>query len=209
MPRLILTRHGQTDFNAQQRYQGNLDIPLNAAGEDQARFLTPRLASIKLDAAYTSDLQRAVRTAELALENHSSGLQPRQLKLLREIHGGAFEGLQWGEFSTRYPQDAARWRADRTHTRPPGGGENLLDAAERVDRAIKQILKEVPDPDATILLVLHGGIISLLLCQVMRMELERLWQWRIDNCSVTILDLYETGGILSLFNDIAHIKVNQ
>ena len=207
MPRFILTRHGQTDFNAQQRYQGNLDIPLNSEGEAQARFLTARLAPIKLDAVYTSDLQRAIRTAELALENHPSGLIPRQLKLLREIHGGAFEGLQWEEFSSRYPEDAVRWRADRTHTRPPGG-ENLLDAAERIDLALKKILEEVPDPDATILLVLHGGIISLLLCQVMRMELERLWQWRIDNCSVSILDLYETGGILSLFNDIAHIKVS-
>lgn len=206
MPRLILTRHGQTDFNAQQRYQGNLDIPLNAEGEAQARFLTPRLAALRFDAAYSSDLQRAARTAEIALENHSSGLTAKPLKLLREINGGAFEGLQWGEFSSRYPEDAQRWRNDRTNTRPPGGGENLLDAAERLDLALKKILEEVPDPNANILLVLHGGIISLLLCQVMRMDLERLWQWRIDNCSVSILDLYDTGGILSLFNDIAHIK---
>jgi broad specificity phosphatase PhoE len=208
MPRFILTRHGQTDFNAQQKYQGNMDIPLNAQGEAQARFLTPRLASIKLDAVYSSDLQRAVKTAEIALENHPSGLQPRQLELLREINGGAFEGLGWAEFSARYPEESLLWREDRTHVRPPGGGENLLDAAERLDQALKQILAEVPDPDATILLVLHGGIISLLLCKVMGMELERLWQWRIDNCSITILDLYEKGGILSLFNDIAHIKAS-
>ncbi|MBN9389632.1 MAG: histidine phosphatase family protein [Chloroflexi bacterium] len=208
MPRFILTRHGQTDFNAQQRYQGSLDIPLNDTGIAQARFLTPRLNSIKLDAVYSSDLQRAVKTAEIALENHPSGLQPKQLKLLREINGGGFEGLSWGEFSSRYPEEALLWREDRTHVRPPDGGENLLDAAERLDLALKHILAEVPDPDASILLVLHGGIISLLLCKVMGMELERLWQWRIDNCSVTILDLYEKGAILSVFNDIAHIKTS-
>ena len=124
MPRFILTRHGQTDFNAQQRYQGALDIPLNAEGEAQARFLTPRLASIKLDAAYTSDLQRAVKTAELALENHPSGLTAKPLKLLREINGGAFEGLKWGEFSSRYPEDALRWRfhANQTVEPQPDGG---------------------------------------------------------------------------------------
>lgn len=208
MPRFILTRHGQTDFNAQFKYQGNMDIPLNAMGEAQARFLTPRLASMKLDAVYTSDLQRAVRTAEIALENHPSGLQTRQIQLLREINGGAFEGLSGDEFSKLYPVETEQWRNDRTNVRPPGGGENLLDVSERIDQALKYITTEVSDPDATILLVLHGGIISLLLCKIMGMDFERIWQWRIDNCSITILDLYDAGGILSLFNDIAHIKTN-
>lgn len=208
MPRFILTRHGQTDFNVQHKYQGSMDTHLNETGEAQARFLTPRLASIKLDAVYTSDSQRAVRTAEIAMENHPSGLKPTQLKLLREIHGGAFEGLSGHEFEKIYPEETRQWRADRTHTRPPGGGENLLDVADRLNQVLKHVSQEVPDQDATILLVLHGGIFTVLLCQVMGMDFERIWQWRVDNCSISIIDMNDAGGILSLFNDVAHIDAS-
>ncbi len=205
MARLILARHGLTDYNAQKRYQGRIDIPLNKTGLAQAHFLNKRLAAVQLDAVYCSDLQRAAKTAEIALEGHSYGQPPRSVPLLREISGGQFEGLMWEEINTRFPEKATAWLADRANVAPPGG-ENLLQVARRIDQALAQIQEEVPSPEATILLVLHGGIISVMLCQLMGMALDRLWQWRVDTCSVTILDLYPKGAILSLFNDIAHIE---
>lgn len=205
MPRLILTRHGQTDYNAQHRYQGQIDIPLNETGLAQARFLNKRLAKLHFDAVYCSNLKRAALTAQIALEGHPYGQTPRPMRLLREISGGEFEGLTWDEITRRFPEESAEWQTDRTSIAPPGG-ENLEDVAHRIDLAMAQILEEVPSPDATILLVLHGGIISVALCRMMGMSLDRLWQWRVDTCSVTILDLYPKGAILALFNDVAHIK---
>jgi alpha-ribazole phosphatase len=205
MPRLILTRHGQTDYNAQRRYQGQIDIPLNETGLAQARFLNKRLAQIHFDAVYTSDLQRATQTARIALEGHSYTEAPRPMRLLREISGGEFEGLTWEEITRRFPEESAEWQADRASI-PPPGGESLEEVAHRIDLAMAQILEEVPSPDATILLVLHGGLISVALCRMMGMSLDRLWQWRVDTCSVTILDLYPKGAILALFNDVAHIE---
>ena len=205
---MILARHGLTDYNAQRRYQGQVDIPLNETGLAQARYLNKRLAALKLDAAYCSDLERAATTARIALEGHPSGLTPHPVPLFREISGGKFEGLVWNEIITNYPEEAAAWEADRANVAPPGG-ETLRDVAGRINEGLAQVLKEAPTEAATILLVLHGGIISVMLCQMMGMDLDRLWQWRVDTCSVTILDLYPRGAILSLFNDIAHIESSQ
>src|SRR3954466_16346278 len=131
MPRLILARHGLTDYNAQRRYQGQVDIPLNETGLAQAHFLKKRLATIKFDAVYCSDLQRAAKTAEIALEGHPSGLTPRPEPLFREISGGVFEGLVWDDMITTFPEEAAAWQADRTNVAPPGG-ETLLEVTRRI-----------------------------------------------------------------------------
>lgn len=202
--RLILTRHGLTDYNAQRRYQGRVDIPLNETGLAQARLLQKRLAAIHLDGAYTSDLQRAATTAQIALEGHPSGLTAKPEPLFREISGGKFEGMVWDDIIGTYPEEAAAWQADRINVAPPEG-ENLLEVTTRIAQALDKIVKEQTSEDASVLLVLHGGILSVMLCQMMGMSLDRLWQWRVDNCSLTILDIYPQGAILSLFNDITHI----
>jgi alpha-ribazole phosphatase len=205
MPRLILVRHGLTDYNAQHRYQGQIDIPLNETGLAQAHFLNKRLANTHFDAVYSSDLQRAIKTAQIVLEGHPYGQDPRPIPLLREISGGDFEGLTWSEITETFAEESAEWQADRANVAPPGG-ENLLEVVSRIDRGMAQVVEEVPSQDATILLVLHGGIISVMLCHLMGMDLDRLWQWRVDTCSVSIVDLYPKGAILSLFNDVAHIE---
>ncbi len=206
MPKLILCRHGQTDFNAERRYQGQSDIPLNAAGEAQAEALQRRVASFKLDAAYTSDLARARRTAQIVLNGHTSGLSAVSTPLLREVNGGGFEGLTWEEMNARYPVETPRWNADRVHIAPPDGGESVQMAYTRIAQALEEIVAALPDDDQNVLAVVHGGVIGILLSHLMGMDLGRLWQWRSDNCSLTIVDIYKEGGILSLFNDTTHLE---
>jgi broad specificity phosphatase PhoE len=92
MQKLYLIRHGQTDWNAQHRLQGHSDIPLNSAGEDQCQSLAQKIHHIHFDLILSSDLSRAVRTAEIL--NHRRGLPLRKTKKLREIHLGEIEGLQ-------------------------------------------------------------------------------------------------------------------
>ena len=205
MPKLILCRHGETVYNAQKRYQGKVDIELNERGLAQAEALRERIAPIRLDGVYCSDLKRTVRTAEIVLSTHSSGLTAQPTPLLREIDGGEFEGLTWDEITARFPQEVAAWQQDRTNN-PAPGGENLLQVQKRLDTILAQILETYPAEDQTVLLVVHGGVISTLLCHMMGMNLNRLWQWRVDNCSVTIVDTYKDGPILSLFNDLSHFK---
>ncbi|HEX2909452.1 MAG TPA: histidine phosphatase family protein [Chloroflexia bacterium] len=205
MPKLILTRHGLTDFNAERRYQGQSDIPLNTVGLAQAADLGRRLASMKLDAAYCSDLQRAARTAAIALQAHPSGLQATPTPLLREVNGGEFEGLIWEEIIEKYPQQSHEWRANRAEIAPPGG-ENLTQVQARLNKALAEIIENHPGEDQNILLVVHGGVIGTLLCHFMGMDLNRIWQWRTDTCSITIVDIYKEGAILSLFNDTAHVE---
>lgn len=204
MPKLILVRHGQTDYNAQRRFQGQIDNPLNAVGLAQAATLRRRLADIKFDAVYASDLLRARQTAESALQGHPSNLKPVFLEGLRESDGGKFEGLTWEEMNEQYPEAVKLWVEDKVHYGPPDG-ENVTQVVTRVRQAIQGIVTEHPGDDATVLIVAHGGILAVLLCDLMGMDLNRIWQWRIDTCSVTSVDIYKEGAILSLFNDTAHL----
>ncbi len=205
MPRLILARHGQTAYNAARRYQGQTDIPLNDTGLRQAQALRRRLVTFKIDAAYTSDLQRASLTASIALEGHSSGLQPILLPALREVNGGRFEGLTWEDIHLKYPEVAKAWRADRTSV-PPPDGEPLEMVAERVRQVLSMVLEQHPEENCNVLLVLHGGIIGVMLCHLLGMELKRIWQWRTDTCAISILDLYQEGAIVALYNDTSHME---
>ncbi len=204
MPKIILTRHGLTDYNAQRRYQGQSDIPLNETGLQQAEALRKRLTSIKIDAAYCSALSRARVTAEVALKGHPSGLKAEPLTDLREVSGGVFEGLNWEEMNEKYPEEVKKWRADRA-SYPPPEGESLNMALERIQKGMEYILSRHPGEDENILVVAHGGVGGLLMCYFMGMDLNRLWQWRFDTCSLTILDVYKDASILSLFNDTTHL----
>ncbi len=204
MLKLILVRHGQTDYNAQFRYQGQSDIPLNEVGLAQAEKLRMRLSDFQFDMAYCSDLQRARRTAEIILRDHSSGLEATSTPLLREVNGGGFEGLTWSEISDRYPEISRQWSEDRAAISPPDG-ESLNHAVERIIRFLEQFKTIPPSEERTVLIATHGGVIGVLLCYLMGMDLNRIWQWRTDTCSITIVSLYEKGAILSLYNDINHL----
>lgn len=205
MPKLILTRHGQTDYNAQHRYQGHTDIPLNAMGVAQARLLAERLRKVHLDAVYCSDLQRASYTAELVLQVHPSGLQPTVTPLLREISGGSFEGRTWEENKALFPEVTTLWENENGWYTPPDG-ETLEQVLERLRQVINTIVHEYPGDDKTVLLVVHGGVIGLLVGYLIGLEPHRLRQLRADSCSLTIIDIYQKTAILSLFNDTNHLE---
>lgn len=205
MPKIILVRHGQTDYNLQRRYQGSVDIPLNATGISQAEALRPRLAKIKLDAAYCSDLTRTRQTAALILEKHPSGLAAKPTPLIREISGGLFEGLTYEQMQSQFPEDLPKWEADRYNYRAPQG-ENLQAVEIRLREFLDIVAKEQIGENRNVLVVAHGGIVSTLMCLLMQMKLNNLWQWRVDTCSLTVADLYPEGAILSLFNDTAHLN---
>jgi broad specificity phosphatase PhoE len=149
---ILLARHGETDWNAQRRWQGHADQPLNARGRTQARELAARLASVRLDAVYSSDLQRARDTADTVAR--SQDLEVRTTPDLREVDVGSWSGLTRAEAEAKYPDAYGRWLQ--------GGegwddGETYEELRERVVRAIRQIAKQ--HEGERVLVVAHGGTI--------------------------------------------------
>ncbi len=127
--RLVLWRHGQTTYNAEHRFQGQRDVPLNAVGRAQARRAARHLATLSPAQIWSSDLVRASETA--AALGKLTGLEVRLDKDLRERHGGAWEGLTTEEIRQRYPDDLAAWQ--------PPGGETSEYVAERTAAALTRI----------------------------------------------------------------------
>ena len=149
---ILLARHGESDWNRSKQWQGFADRPLTDRGRRQAAELAERLEGTKLDAVYSSDLQRARDTAEVVAR--AKGLKVETTPELREVDVGSWSGLTRSEAEARFPQHYARWLQ--------GGegwddGETYEQLGERVVRAIQRIAKE--HEGERVLVVAHGGTI--------------------------------------------------
>ena len=152
MATILLARHGETDWNREHRWQGHTDRPLTARGREQARALARRLAEIRLEAVYTSDLMRARDTAASVAERQ--GLDVRTMSELREVDVGSWAGLTKSEAEVRFPEAFRRWQLGDTGWQD---GETYEEMSERVLAAIGRIASE--HPNGPVLVVSHGGSI--------------------------------------------------
>ncbi|HEY8451076.1 MAG TPA: histidine phosphatase family protein [Natronosporangium sp.] len=151
MTRLIIWRHGNTDWNASDRVQGQADVPLSDLGRQQAAAAAPLLAALHPDAIVSSDLRRAADTA--AALAALTGLPVRTDPRLRERYYGQWQGLTIAEVAQRYPEEYARWRAGE---QAPGCEiEPLDDVGKRVGEALQEIVDAMPG--GTIVVATHGG----------------------------------------------------
>lgn len=207
--RLLIVRHGQTDWNASGRFQGQTDIPLNPAGVQQSRALSRalarQLALEKPAAIYASDLLRAWQTAEII---HQALPEDRRCPLipeprLREMRFGVWEGLTYAQIQASQPQLLERWERDLEHVAPPGG-ETLLALADRVQAAFQSIAQS--HPDSVVLLVAHGGPLQMLIASALGLPPGRFWQIHLSNASISELGLYPDGAILNLLNCTDHLE---
>lgn len=153
---VILWRHGQTDFNAARRLQGQSDIPLNDAGTRQASLAATALAALEPTRIITSDLQRAVATAQALADR--TGIRPTTDVRLRERSFGDWEGLTQEEIEASWPEAFVAWR----HGREPDGvgAETRADCGTRVAEAIDQAAAGLGDEDVLVV-VGHGAAITL------------------------------------------------
>lgn len=160
MRRLLLTRHGETSWNALGKLQGHTDIELNDVGRRQAQALAGRLGDAALTAVWTSDLARARETG--AIISAALGLpEPAIDPELRERRFGVFEGLTRHECAAHHP---VAWQAWLAQTGTPPGGEARGDAATRLGRALARIA--ATDGGAA-LVVSHGGVMRLWLMELL------------------------------------------
>jgi len=154
---LCLVRHGETAWNAERRIQGQIDIPLNATGEEQARATAVALEGQRFDAAFCSDLVRARATALAVTER--LGVPLMADPQLRERHYGLFQGLTYAEAEQRHPEDFARHARRDPDYAFPQGGESLAAFDARVRAALARIAGL--HAGGRVLVVAHGGVLDI------------------------------------------------
>ena len=195
---LLLIRHGQTNWNLEQRFQGQSDIPLNETGRKQAHALAERFSTEQFDAVYSSDLQRATETANIITQ--MSGCKP-DLRL-REVHFGDWEGLTYDEIKAKHPDTLAAWEADIFKNAPPHG-ETLEGLSVRVQSMLDELREK--HEDQNILIVAHGGVLQTLICLALKLPPTMYWQFHLSTASLSEVAFYPAGAILNSLNDTSHL----
>ena len=198
--RLLLARHGRTEWNETGRYQGSSDVGLSSGGLQEAEALGRRLAGERIDAIYCSDLKRAVETAEAVARGRDLKLITH--KELREIDFGGLEGLTFGEIDRRYP--GIDWWTARDPDMKLPQGESVSQLAKRVRRFLAELGGH--SDEETALVVAHGGTLRAVICLVLGLSLEHWWQISIDSASLSMIDRYSTTSVLSHLNDVCHLE---
>ncbi len=203
---LLLVRHGETDDNRNQVFQGQEGSTLNARGRDQAARLAARLASAKARPAalYASDLKRARETAEIV--GRALSLEPVLDPELREIFLGAWQGLTHTEIAQRFPDEWAAWRGGRDIRR--GGGETYAELSARMARAVERIARAHAFESAVV--VSHGAALKTFAGHVLGMgpgSATWLRAFRVqDNTGVSVVEWEEGAGFrIVAWNDAAHL----
>ncbi len=186
---ILLARHGETDWNAVGRWQGHTDRALTERGRRQAVELAERLANDAIDAVYSSDLLRAVETAEPVAKR--LGLPLQTLPELREVDVGTWAGLTRDEVAERFPDGFRRWSEWQTGWED---GETYDEMGERVVGAILRLAGE--HPGERILVVSHGGAIRALHAAAAGIDIATFRQLRqvVENARVTSI-LVENGRL--------------
>ncbi|MEW6165252.1 MAG: histidine phosphatase family protein [Pseudomonadota bacterium] len=198
--RVCVVRHGETDWNAGKRLQGQIDVPLSALGHAQARATGNALMDEGFDAIYSSDLARARQTAEATA--HLAHLQLRLAPGLRERHYGVFQGLTHEEAAVRHPADYARHKA-REPRFAPAGGESLLDLAARIGAACDAIVRA--HAGRAVALFTHGGVLDVLYRQAAGQPLETPRDFPIPNCAINWFEVVNGCWTLLSWAERGHL----
>ena len=200
MTKLILVRHGQTLWNKELKYQGHSDIILDDDGLRQAALVAGRLKGEKIDAVYSSDLKRAFATAEAIANYHS--LPVFVMPGLREMKFGEWEGFTFKFIYERWPEEMDKLFVNAREARVPGG-ETFDEVKIRAAAAVDELVAK--HPEQTVVAVCHGGTIRTIICNVLGIDLNRVWDIKQDNTAVNIIEFYPERAIISLLNDTHHL----
>ena len=200
--RLVIVRHGVTDWNREGRFQGHLDPPLGEAGHHEARLVGERIGAddaLRPVRIVSSSLTRAMQTA--AAIAATTGVEVEADRRLMEIGQGEWEGRTHAELEVT---DGERYRAWRSAAgvRQPPGGEPIAAATERVTEFLDELAAGEP---ATICLVSHGGTLRILARRIFELGDDRSWALDVDNASVSVATAVDGHWRLDRWNDTRHL----
>jgi len=201
MTTVLLVRHGQTAWNREQRFRGQVEVPLDETGLLQAAALGERIAATwRPVAIYASPLQRTLQTAASVAQACKLDVIPHAG--LVDINFGACTGLSEAEFATRYPQLATAWYT-RPHTVHFPQGESLADVARRVASLLDEVVAQ--HPEHTVVLVTHLVVCRVLLCHFLGLDISHFWEFEPAPASISTLEISMHGHLLRTLNDTAHL----
>ena len=200
--KLFLIRHGQTESNAQGRYQGSLDTELTDTGFAQARAAKKYLSGILLSGIYSSPMKRTVETAKIISED--TGLEIKIRHNLKELNFGKWEGLKFEEINASYRKDYQDWLSD-PYKNPPTGGESFSGLISRAAEEIDKIVAENPD-GSSVAVVTHGGVILALIVNWLKIPSE-CWRSLIQRQGAINVVVLDNGfPYISSINYTGHIN---
>lgn len=204
-PRLVLVRHGETDWNRQGRFQGQIDIPLNANGRAQAEAAGRFLAPVSFHRAYSSAMARPRQTAEAILASHP-GVPLTTTSGLVEIGHGLWEGRLESEIAEGWPQLLADWkRAPETVQMPEG--ETIHDVWNRSLATWGTIARSL-GAEETALVVAHDAVNKAILCALLGLSPADIWAIKQGNGGVTVIDYphgAQAGPVVAAMNLTTHL----
>ena len=197
MLKVILVRHGETDWNQERRVQGSgSDRQLTETGKEQAESIGLRLKQEKIQAIYSSPLKRSLDTAKAIARPHQLelGIEPS----LREIEAGNWEGITVAELGKRFSELLILDTKNGALPKAPGG-ESLTEVQKRAWRTVQRLTRK--HPDGALVLVSHYFVILTIICSVLKMPLSQIGRLRLGIGSISVINLDEQMARLELFND--------
>ena len=197
MARLVLLRHGESQWNLENRFTGWVDVPLTPRGIQEAKNAGDKLRGFTFDRAFTSVLARANETLRLALEAiGQSNLPIVKDKALNERMYGELQGLNKAETAKKYGEAQVKiWR--RSYDIPPPGGESLKDTAERVLPYYEQTIKPYLLKGETILIAAHGNSLRALIMELEQLSREQVLELNIPTGAPVLYELDGAGKVIS------------
>jgi len=196
MPKLTLLRHGESQWNLENRFTGWVDVPLSPTGEEQARRAGELLKEVPIDKVYTSVLQRAIDTARIAMEVRGTPYLPvERNQALNERMYGDLQGLNKDETAQRFGEEQVHiWR--RSYDVPPPNGESLKDTAARTLPYFEQHILPDIKTGHNILITAHGNSLRSIVMFLDKLTKEQILALNLDTGVPLVYDMDDSGYVL-------------
>jgi 2,3-bisphosphoglycerate-dependent phosphoglycerate mutase len=198
MPKLILVRHGESQWNLENRFTGWVDVPLTEKGQEEARIAGEHLRDLPIDKVYTSVLQRAINTSKIALEaaGKNADLPTERSEKLNERHYGDLQGLNKTETAAQYGEAQVKiWR--RSYDVPPPGekGESLKDTAARTLPYFEEHIRPDILAGKNVLIVAHGNSLRSIVMELDQLTREQVLELNIPTGIPLVYDIDDQGKV--------------
>ena len=203
--RIFLVRHGETNWNKEGRFQGQINVPLNNNGKDQAKKASNFLNTINFNKAFSSSMDRPYETAQIILQNKSD-LKITKIEKLVEISHGLWEGKLENEIKKQWPELLKNWHEKPDEVIMPEG-ESIKEVSERSVKAWEDICSAQKNKDLT-LLVAHDAVNKTLICNILEIDFSNIWMIKQGNGGITIIDIFQDpqkDNVISALNITTHL----
>lgn len=200
MTTIILARHGETEWNAEEIFRGRVDVDLNETGIREAELLAEHLSYMTIAAVYSSPLKRALQTAEMIARHHDVKVEVSPQ--LIDLDYGEWQGLSHETVRDRYGQLYHEWLNSPQLVKMPAG-ESLRDVRRRAISLVEDITAKV---EGAIVLVSHRVIHKVLICALLALDSSHFWNIRIDTAGISVFAYEDDRFVLTRHNDTSFLK---